>query len=240
MTRIVPVRLKWNRGLVHDLVEMYTPGRTHDGTIHVWVHHSVVGNSCAGKLFMDGSLMCKHGAQGGQTGWAVGPCYKPSSCLSQERRSSQTVQLYYGVWSVVKSGAHRDEDRMHLSKSEQAKLDDAGHIIAAGNERADELAKGGARGDSFLSILYDTYKAAVETSTAIISSSFERMEKNDDEMLSHHLKDGTRRTSDGKARRRFWRVPHTLMRSGKQWRCEACGKHKGYGASKAKLARTAC
>ena len=39
----------------------------------------------------------------------------------------------------------------------------------AGNERADELAKEGARDDSFISILYDTYKAAVETSRAIIN-----------------------------------------------------------------------
>ena len=29
-------KLKWERGLMHDPVEKYTPGRTHDGTIHVW------------------------------------------------------------------------------------------------------------------------------------------------------------------------------------------------------------
>ena len=29
------------------------------------------GSSFGGKLFVDGALMCKHGAQGGQTGWAV-------------------------------------------------------------------------------------------------------------------------------------------------------------------------
>ena len=46
-------KLKWKRGLVHDLVEKYTPGRTHDCTIHVWVHPSVVGNSFRGKLFVD-------------------------------------------------------------------------------------------------------------------------------------------------------------------------------------------
>ena len=56
---------------MHDPVEKYTPGRTHDGTIHVWIHPSVVGNSFGGKLFVDGSLMCKHGSQGGQAGWAV-------------------------------------------------------------------------------------------------------------------------------------------------------------------------
>ena len=56
---------------MHDPVGKYTTGRTHDGSIHVWVHPSVVGNSFGGKLFIDGSLMCKYGAQGGQTGWAV-------------------------------------------------------------------------------------------------------------------------------------------------------------------------
>ena len=64
-------KLKWERGLMHDPVEKYTPGRTHDGTIHVWIDQGVVGNSFGGKLFVDGSLMCKYGSQGGQAGWAV-------------------------------------------------------------------------------------------------------------------------------------------------------------------------
>ena len=64
-------KLKWERGLMHDPVEKYTPGRMHDGTIHVWIHPNVVGNSFGGKLLVDGSLMCKHGSQGGQAGWAV-------------------------------------------------------------------------------------------------------------------------------------------------------------------------
>ena len=38
--------------------------------------------------------------------------------------------------------------------------------MAAGNEQADELAKEGARDDSFQSILCDTYKGAVETCKA--------------------------------------------------------------------------
>ena len=71
-------KLKWERGLVHDPVEKYTPGRTHDGTIHVWIHPSVVGNSFGGKLFVDGSLMCKHGSQGGQAGWAVAQIHETS------------------------------------------------------------------------------------------------------------------------------------------------------------------
>ena len=39
------------RGLVCDPVEKHTPGRTHDGTLLVWVHHSVVGNSFGGIWF---------------------------------------------------------------------------------------------------------------------------------------------------------------------------------------------
>ena len=57
----------------------------------------------------------------------------------------------------------------HLSKEEQAKLDEAGRVTAAGNECAHRLAKEGARDGSLQSILFDTYKAAVETSRAIIS-----------------------------------------------------------------------
>ena len=64
-------KLKWERSLVHDLVAKYTPGRARDGTVHVWVHHSVIGNSFGGNLFVDRSLVCKRGAQGGQTGWAM-------------------------------------------------------------------------------------------------------------------------------------------------------------------------
>ena len=58
--------------------------------------------------------------------------------------------------------------KAHLSKSEQAKLDDAGRFTTAGNAWADELAREGARDDSFRSILYDTYKAAVVTSKVVI------------------------------------------------------------------------
>ena len=49
---------------MHDLVEMYTPGCAHGGTIHVWVYRSVVGNSFGGTFFVGGTLVCKHGAQG--------------------------------------------------------------------------------------------------------------------------------------------------------------------------------
>ena len=59
--------------------------------------------------------------------------------------------------------------KAHVSEAEQDKLDEAGRVTAAGNEWADELAKEGTRDDSFQSILYDTCKAAVEPSRAIIS-----------------------------------------------------------------------
>ena len=62
-------KIKWEKGLMHDPVEKYTPGRTHDGSIHVWVHPSVVGNNFGRKLFMDGSLMCKHAWIAGWTNW---------------------------------------------------------------------------------------------------------------------------------------------------------------------------
>ena len=73
---------------------------------------------------------------------------------------------------------HRDEAHIdsvtkckaHLSKAEQAKLDEAGRFTTAGNERADEVAKEGARDDSFQSILCDTYKGAVETCKFIIGN----------------------------------------------------------------------
>ena len=103
-------------------------------------------------------------------------CCRPFSCLSQERRSSQTVQLCSGDWSGRKwcSAARRphadvwkliwerfrdigEEPHIdsvtlcsaHLSQAEQAKLDDAGRVAAAGNGWAVELAEEGARDDPF-------------------------------------------------------------------------------------------
>ena len=179
-------------------------------------------------MFVDRSSMCKHGAQGGQTGSAVtqineathepvctvpsqsrsqcsaascgqnfGPCCRQSFCLSQEQLPSQTVQPYSGVlercqkWCSAGRRPHADvwrriwewfrdigeeahvdsvtKCKAHLSKAEQAKLDETGHATAAGNEWADELAKEGEREDSFQTVLCDMYKAAVKTSRAIIS-----------------------------------------------------------------------
>ena len=249
---------------MRDPVEKYTPGRTHGGTIHVWVHPSVVGDSFGGKLFVDGSLMCKHGAQGGQTGWAahelvcsadgVLPMWLPvqrrimraelwallqAVILSEPGATFITdcIAVLRGLercrkWYSVARRPHADvwrriwkrfrdigeeahirsvtKCKAHSSKSEQVKLDEAGRTVAAGNERADELAKEGARDDSFQSIFYDTYKAAVETSRAIVNYIgnliLRAKEENDGHTSSHHLRDRTRRTSDGNARHRFWRV----------------------------------
>ena len=129
--------------------------------------------------------------------------------------------------------------KAHLSKSEQAKLEAAGHTIAEGSERADELAKEGARDDISQWILYDTYKAAVETSRAIISyigNSIFRAK-------------GGERWPDVVAPPQEWGEknerrkhvvpilarPHKLMQ---RKACTACGRYASEGAAMAKLART--
>ena len=223
-------KLKWERGLMHDFVEKYTPGRTHDGSIHVWMHLSVVGNSFGGKLFVDVSLMCKHGAQGGQTGWTETQIHKtthelvcsahgampislpvqrrilraelwalwqaiilseagatfvsdsatvlrglergPKWCIVARRPHADVWRRIWDCFRDIGDEAHVDsvtKCKAHLSKAERAKLDETGRFLAAGNERADELAKEGACDDSFQSILCDTYKGAVEMNKAIIS-----------------------------------------------------------------------
>ena len=86
-------KLKWERGLMHDLVEKDTPGRTHDDTVHVWIHPSVVGNSFGGKLFVDASLMCKHGSQGGQTGRAVAQIHETSHELVCSADGAMPISL---------------------------------------------------------------------------------------------------------------------------------------------------
>ena len=86
-------KLKWERGLMHDRVEKYTPERTHDGSIHVWIHPSVVGNSFGGRLFVDGSLLCKHGSQGGQTRWAVAKIHETSHELVCSAHGAMPISL---------------------------------------------------------------------------------------------------------------------------------------------------
>ena len=77
----------------HDPVEKHTPGRTHDGTIHVWIHPSVVGNSFGGKFFVDGSLMCKYGSQRGQAGWAVTEIHETSHELVCSAHGAMPISL---------------------------------------------------------------------------------------------------------------------------------------------------
>ena len=86
-------KLKWKRGFLHGPVEKYTPRRAHDGTSHVWVQHSVVGNSFGGTLFVEGSQMCKHGAQGGQTGWAVAQINEATRVLVCSAHGAMPISL---------------------------------------------------------------------------------------------------------------------------------------------------
>ena len=254
-------------------------------------------------MFLDRSSMCKHGAQGGQTGSAVtqineathepvctvpsqsrsqcsaascgqnfGPCCRQSFCLSQEQLPSQTVQPYSGVlercqkWCSAGRRPHADVRRRiwewfrdigeeahvdsvtkckaHLSKAEQAKLDETGHATAAGNEWADELAKEGEREDSFQTVLCDMYKAAVKTSRAIISyiGSFILQAKG-----GERWPDVVTPPEKWCAKDERWKRvvpslarPHRLARKERQWCCSECGRHASDGAAKAKLARTEC
>ena len=104
-------KLKWERGLMHDPVEKYTPGRAHDGTIHVWIHPSVVGNSFGGKLFVDGSLLCKYGSQGGQAGWAVTQIHETSHELVCSAHGAMPISLpvqrrilraeWWALWQAI-------------------------------------------------------------------------------------------------------------------------------------------
>ena len=149
-----------------------------------------------------------------------GPCCRSSSCLSQELRASQTLQPYSGVWSVVKSGAQRREDRT-LTCGDESR--NAAETLArkptsiratpswrAASEQTSWLKKERVMIRSILSCTTRTMqlsKQAGPSSTTLGTSSCERKEENDGQMSSHHLKDGTRRTSNGNARRRSWRVP---------------------------------
>ena len=253
--------LKRERGEMHDPVENGSPGRTHGGTIPVWVNQSVVGSSLGGKLFVDGFLF-KHGAEGGQAGWAVAQIHEATHELVCSAHSAMPISLTVqrrimraelwallqavilsGAWPEVVLGAcggvaanlgtlFRDiceeaqidsetKCNAHLSKSEQTKQDETGRTTVAGNEWADELAKEGARGDSFQTVRCDMYKAAVETSRAIISY-----------IVVAPPREQVKKTSLAR--------PHKLTREERQWCCNACGRHASDDAAKAKLARTEC
>ena len=97
----------WEKGLTHDPVERYTPGRTHDGTAHLWIHPNVRDSCFGGKLVVDGSLLSKHGAQGGQAGWAVVQVDEASHelvcvqrtapCLSHSRCNAASCGQSFGL-----------------------------------------------------------------------------------------------------------------------------------------------
>ena len=95
----------------------------------------------------------------------------PKWCSAARRPHADVWRRVWECFRDIGEEAHVDsvaKCKAHLSKAERAKLDEIGRFMAAGNERADELAKEGARDDSFQSILFDTYKGAFETCKAII------------------------------------------------------------------------
>ena len=134
--------------------------------------------------------------------------------------------------------------KAHLSKAEQAKLDEAGRFTTAGNERADELAKEGVRDDSFQSILGDTYKGAVVTCKAIIghNRSFILRAKGGERWpdVVTPPQGWDEKDERWKRAKPILARPHVLRRSGRQWHCEVCDKRASGGAAKAKLVRTEC
>ena len=94
-----------------------------------------------------------------------------ATVLTAGRPHADVWRQMWDCFRDIGDEAHIDlvtKCKAHLSKAEQAKLDEADRFATAGNERADELAKEGARDDSFQCILCDTYKGAVETCKAII------------------------------------------------------------------------
>ena len=146
------------------------------------------------------------------------------TCGDDFGTASETLEDEAHIDSVSKCKAH-------LSKAEQAMLDEAGRFTTAGNERGDELAKEGARDDSFRSILHDTYTAAVETSKATLAVSFsERREENDGQMWSRRLRDGMRKMSWKRAASILARL-HALRRRGRPWHCEVCDKRATGGTN---------
>ena len=258
---------------MHDPVEKFSPGLTHDGTIHVWIHPSDVGNSFGGQPFVDGSLMCKHESQGGQGGWAVAQIHEtfhelvcsahgampislpvqrrilradswalwqdillsepgatfvsdcatvlrglervPKWCTAARRPHADVWRQIWECFRDIGDEARSDsvtKCKAHLSKAERAKLDETGRFMAAGNERADVLAKECVMTPAKPSCATRTRELSkrVRQSSAILAvSSSERKEENDGRTWSRRLKDGTRKMKCGNVRNRFWRV-HTF------------------------------
>ena len=298
-------KLMWEKGLMHDPVERYTPGRTHDGTAHFWIHPNARDSCFGGKLFVDGSLLSKHGAQGGQAGWAVVQVDEASHELVCTAHGAMPVTLPVQrrimraeLWALLQAlslsepgasfisdcatvlrGIERGEKwctagrrphadvwreiwrlfrgvgkeaqvdsvvkcKAHLTKAERAKLNDEGRLAAAGNEWADRLAKDGAGDDSFQATMCGLYKTAVRTCTDIITyiGNFIVRAKTGD-----RWPDVTPPPQGWQEKDERWKRvkptlerPHLLVRSGRQWNCDNCGRHASDGPSKFKLARTEC
>ena len=155
------------------------------------------------------------------------------------------MEAKFGLFPRHWDEAHIDavtKCKAHLSKAERAKLDETGRFMAAGNERADELAKEGARDDSFQSILCDTYKGAVETCKAIISyiGGFILRAKGGERWpdVVAPPQGWDEKDERWKRAKPILGRPHVLRRSGRQWHCEVCDKLASGGAAKAKLVRT--
>ena len=124
--------------------------------------------------------------------------------------------------------------KAHLSKAERAKLDGTGRFMAAGNERADELAKEGARDDSFQSILC---KAIIGHVGVLILQA----------KVGERWPDVTAPPQGWDEKDERWKRaqpilahPHVLRCRGRHWFCEVCDKSASGGAAKSKLARTEC
>ena len=100
-----------------------------------------------------------------------GLCCRPLPCLDQEQRSSQTLRLCSGVWSVAKSGGQWREDRMLTcgdeSRSASETLVRKPTLKQSKPSWMKQAPSRQPRDDSFQSIMYEKCKAAVETSTAI-------------------------------------------------------------------------
>ena len=163
----------------------------------------------------------------------------PKWCTAARRPHADAWRRIWDSFRDIGEEAHVDsvaKCKAHLSKAERAKLDETGRFLVAGNERADELAKEGARDDSFQSILHDTYKGAVETCKAIIGyiGSFILQAKGGERWpdvaappLGWDEKDERWERAEP-----ILAFPHVLRHTGRHWICEVCDKRASGGAAK--------
>ena len=162
---------------MHDPVEKYTPGRTHDvrftcGHTQVWsatahgampislpVQRRIPVQRCMlraeswalwqaiillepGVTFVSDCATVLRGLERG-----------PKRCTAAGRKHADVWSQILDCFRNIGDEAHIDsvtKCKAHLSRAQQAKLDEAGRFTT-GNERADEMAKEGARDDSFQS-----------------------------------------------------------------------------------------